>query len=346
MLRLFAHANYDFIGLRRWAYGLTAAFIVPGFALLLYRGLNYSIEFTGGTLIQIRTATPVGTGAIRSALEAGGLPGAEIQSFGSETEYVIRARLSPGAPGPVDTVAGTQETVAAVERALDTGLGAGRYEVLRTEAVGPKVGRELQERAFIAILLSFLVTLAYLAVRFEWRFGVAAVLATAHDIAATIAFIRYLDLEVSLVVVAAVLTIVGYSLNDTIVIFDRVRENLRKFRRQNLYEILNLSINETLPRTILTGGTTMLTALALAFIAGEVIRPFALVMAFGILTGTFSSIYVAAPVLLWIENRWPGEDSRGARLFTGRPAATAPVPTPASPSPAAPGAPARPKAAV
>ncbi len=346
MIRLFAHANYDFVGLRRWAYLLTAAFIVPGVILMLIRGLNYSIEFTGGTLVQIDSVPPVGEAAIRAALESGGVPGAEIQSFGSETEYVIRARLrSTGTGGPA-VQAGTEETGAAVRRALDAGLGAGKYRLVRTEAVGPKVGRELQEKAFIAILLSFLVTLAYLAVRFEWRFGVAAVLATAHDIAATIAFIRYLDLEVSLVVVAAVLTIVGYSLNDTIVIFDRVRENLRKFRRQNLYEILNLSVNETLPRTILTGGTTMLTALALAFIAGEVIRPFALVLAFGILTGTFSSIYVASPVLLWIEKRWPGEDARGARLFTGRPAAPsrAPVAPPPPPSPASPGA--RPKAAV
>jgi preprotein translocase SecF subunit len=208
-------------------------------------------------------------------------------------------------------------------------LGTGRFEIVRTEGVGPKVGGELQRKALLAILFSFVVTLVYLAVRFEWRFGLAAIAATAHDIAATIAFIRYLNLEVSLVVVAAVLTIVGYSLNDTIVIFDRVRENLRKYRRQNLYEILNLSVNETLPRTILTGGTTILTAFALAFLAGEVIRPFALVMAFGILVGTFSSIYVASPLLLLIESRWPGEDARGARAFRW---AAEPQPAPASPA--------------
>jgi len=225
---------------------------------------------------------------------------------------VIRARFGPEAAD-----ANTQAVGEAVGRALDATVGAGAYRVVRTEAATPKVGGELQEKAVIAILFSFVVTLIYLAVRFEWRFGLAAVFATAHDIAATLAFIRYLNLEVSLVVVAAVLTIVGYSLNDTIVIFDRVRENLRKYRRQNLYEILNLSVNETLPRTTLTGGTTMMTALALAFIAGEVIRPFALVMAFGILVGTFSSIYVASPVLLWIERRWPGQDVRGARTYAG-----------------------------
>jgi len=329
MLRLFANANYDFIALRRWAYALTGLFIVPGLILLIVSGLNYSIEFTGGTLVQIETAEPVDDGVIRAALQANGLPGADVQQFGSPTEYAIKARL---APQEAAAQPGTQETTAAVRRALDAGLGAGTYEVVRTEAVGPKVGRELQEKALLAILFSFFVTLAYLAVRFEWRFGVAAVIATAHDIVATIAFIRYLNLEVSLVVVAAVLTIVGYSLNDTIVIFDRVRENLRKFRRQNLYEILNLSVNETLPRTILTGGSTMMTALALAFIAGEVIRPFSLVMAFGIVLGTFSSIYVASPVLLWIEKRWPGEDARGARTLGARaPAASPPAPAPQPP---------------
>jgi preprotein translocase SecF subunit len=330
MLRLFKNANYDFIGIRRRAYVVSALLIVPGLLWLLAAGLNYSIEFTGGTLIQIRTNTAVGTGAIRTALTNGGLPGAEVQTFGSETEYAIRARLRESTAG---TAAGTQETVSAVQRALDAGLGAGTYEVARAEAVTPKVGGELQEKAIIAILFSFVVTLIYLAFRFEWRFGLAAIVATAHDILATIAFIRYLNLEVSLVVVAAVLTIVGYSLNDTIVIFDRVRENLRKYRRQNLFEILNLSINETLPRTVLTGGTTILTALTLAFIAGEVIRPFSLVMTFGIVVGTFSSIFVAAPFLLWIEKRWPGEDARGARTFGVRvPDKLATTPPAATPS--------------
>jgi len=313
MIRLFANARYDFIGLRRWAYGLTAAVVIPGLSMFLVHGLNYSIEFTGGTLIQVETTAPVGTGRLRGALDAAGIRGAEIQTFGADTAYVIRARLAGGELTAAG--GGTQATAQAVAQALDAGIGAGQYRIVRTEAVGPKVGRELQGKAFLAILFSFVVTLAYLAIRFEWRFGLAAVLATGHDILATIAFLRYLNLEVSLVVVAAVLTVVGYSLNDTIVIFDRVRENLHKYRRQNFYEILNLSINETLPRTVLTGGTTIATALVLSFFAGEVIRPFALVMSFGIIVGTFSSIYVASPVLLWIERRWPGEDVRGARVL-------------------------------
>ena len=330
MLRLFANADYDFIKWRRWAYGLTAAIIIPGFSLFLTHGLNYSIEFTGGTLVQVETTAPVGTGRIRAALDAAGIRDAEIQSFGADNAYVVRARLA----GESRSIEGgdTQATAQAVDKALQAEIGAGQYKIVRTEAVGPKVGRELQGKAFLAIFFSFIVTLVYLAIRFEWRFGLAAVIATAHDILTTIAFIRYLNLEVSLVVVGAVLTMVGYSLNDTIIIFDRVRENLRKFRRQNLYEILNLSINETLPRSVLTHGTTMATTLALVLLAGEVLRPFALVMTFAIFTGTFSSIYIAAPILMYIEKRWPGEDARGARVFrppsAGAVEATAPTPRP------------------
>ena len=335
MLRLFANADYDFIKLRRWAYALTALIIIPGIALLLARGLNYSIEFTGGTQLQVEADSTVSVGMLRGALDAAGLRGAEIATFGADTAYVIRVRIGEQA---ATTETETEQVAAAVGRALDAKI-AGRYRIVKYEAVQAKVGRELQGKAFLAILLSFFLTLAYLAWRFEWRFGLAAVLATVHDILTTIAFIRYLNLEVSLVVVGAVLTMVGYSLNDTIIIFDRVRENLRKYRRQNLYEILNLSINETLPRSILTHGTTMATTLALVILGGEVIRPFALVMTFAIFTGTFSSIYIAAPILMYIEKRWPGQDARGARSFVGR-SPTAPAPAaPAGPPPASGGRP-------
>jgi len=296
MIRLFANANYDFIKWRRWAYGLTAAIIIPGFALFLVHGLNYSIEFTGGTLIQVQTTQPVGTDRLRAALDAAGIRDAEIKQFGTPTDYVVTARLGTGG---VTAEGSTQATAAAVDSALARGVGAGQYAIVRTE--------------------------------------------TFHDILTTIAFIRYLDLEVSLVVVGAVLTMVGYSLNDTIIIFDRVRENLRKYRRQNLYEILNLSINETLPRSVLTHGTTMATTLALVLLAGEVLRPFALVMTFAIFTGTFSSIYIAAPLLMYIEKRWPGQDARGARAF--RPTGAVPLDAPRPPSPPAPGG-SRSKAAV
>jgi preprotein translocase subunit SecF len=307
MLRLFANAAYDFIGVRRYAYAATAAIILPGLLLLLIRGLNYSIEFTGGTLVQIQSRIPVNVATLRTGLDRQGIPGSEIQNFGAANEYVIRARVvKPGSDAN-----DTQSAARAVGQALDATLGAGKYTVVRTEAVGPKVGGELRQKAFLAIFLSFFAVLAYLAYRFEWRFGLAAVAATAHDILATIAFIAALRLEVSLTVVAAVLSMVGYSLNDTIIIFDRVRENLHKFKKDSFEQILNRSINETLPRSVLTHGTSLATLMALAVFGGEVIRPFALVMFFGVFTGTFSSIYIASPVLMAIEKRWPGQLARG-----------------------------------
>jgi preprotein translocase subunit SecF len=320
MLRLFAHAKYDFIGVRRYAYAATALIILPGLLFLLAKGLNYSIEFTGGTLLQVQSKKPVNVADLRTGLDREGLHGAEIQNFGAANEYVVRARVAK----PGSDANDTQATASAVTHALDNVLGAGNYSVLRTEAVGPKVGGELRQKAFLAIFLSFFAVLAYLAYRFEWRFGLAAVIATAHDIIATIAFIGVMRLEVSLTVVAAVLSMVGYSLNDTIIIFDRVRENLHKFKHDSFEQILNRSINETLPRSVLTHGTTLATLLALTIFGGEVIRPFALVMFFGVFTGTFSSIYIASPVLMAIEKRWPGPAARGHLV--------AKKPVPATPS--------------
>jgi preprotein translocase subunit SecF len=306
-MRLFADANYDFLGFRRYAYWLSLAIMIPGLLLLLVRGVNYSVEFTGGTLVQIQTEQPVDVGAVREALAARGLKGAEIQTFGSDRELAIRARTAVEGTDANDT----QVTAAAVQQALDGILGAGSYTVLRTEAVGPKVGGELRHKAVMAILLSFVAVLAYLAYRFEWRFGVAAVIATAHDVVAAIAFIGITRLEVSLFLVAAMLTIVGYSLNDTIVIFDRIREELHRRKRESFIDILNRSINETLPRTFFTGTTALGSLIALAVFGGDVVRPFALLMLFGVVVGTFSSIFIASPVLLAIEQRWPGPGSRG-----------------------------------
>ena len=318
MLRLFANATYDFIRVRRYAYGITALFIVPGLLFLLIRGLNYSIEFTGGTLVQVQTKVPADVASLRAGLDQRGLHGAEIQNFGAPNEFVVRARVATPGTDANDT----QATGDAVQAALTGVLGAGNFTIVRTEAVGPKVGGELRTKAFLAIFLSFFAVLAYLAYRFEWRFGLAAVIATAHDIVATIAFIGMLRLEVSLTVVAAVLSMVGYSLNDTIIIFDRVRENLRKHKKESFEQILNRSVNETLPRSVLTHGTTLSSLIALIIFGGEVIRPFAWVMFFGVFTGTFSSIYIASPVLMEIEKRWPGELARGHLA----PKASAPAP--------------------
>jgi len=309
MIRIFANANFDFIAVRRYAYGVTAVVLAAGLVFLLLNGLNYSIEFTGGTLIRLKTQKPVDVAALRTGLDRQGVLGAEIQSFGGTDEFIIRARVAKqGADAD-----NTQVTAEAVRHALDQVLGAGNYSTAQAEAVGPKVGGELRQKALLAIFYSFFAVLAYLAYRFEWRFGLAAVVATAHDILTTIAFISFMKLEVSLVVVGAVLSMVGYSLNDTIIIFDRVRENLHKYKRDHFSDILNRSINETLPRSVLTHGTSLATLLALAIFGGEVIRPFALVMFFGVFTGTFSSIYIASPVLMAIEKRWPGADARGAR---------------------------------
>jgi preprotein translocase subunit SecF len=322
MFRLFAHAKYDFLRWRNVAYSVTALFVIAGTVPLAVRGLNESIEFTGGTVMQVHANKPeINTAAIRAALDAGGMKGAEIQTFGAPDEFLVRTRLSAHASVDEGTASAT---AAAADTLLRKAFGAGSYQVGRREAIGPRVGGELRSRAILAVLMSFGATLLYLWFRFEWRFSVAAIIATAHDVVTTIAFISLMHLEISLVVVAALLTIVGYSLNDTIITMDRMRENLHKFKRSHLYEVINRSVNETLPRTILSSGTVLMATLALLFFGGEVIRDFAWVMAWGIVTGTFSSVYIASPMLLMIERRWPGEDARGARALapTAEPPAT------------------------
>jgi len=305
-MRLFANANYDFIGRRRTAYVLSAALLVLALLAGAYwqitRGswLNYGVDFTGGTIVQVIFKEPTTVAEVRAAVDAV-LPGTEITRFGGENEFLVRA--------PVFSEEGTSTAEQLVQGLADR-YGQGAFEVVRTEAVGPKIGGELQQKAVFAILLSLAATLAYLAVRFEWRFGVAAVIATAHDVLLSLGLISAFRLEVALPTVAAVLTIVGYSLNDTIVIFDRVRENMKKVgRRMELSEILNLSINETLPRTVLTSATTLATLFALFVLGGSTIREFALILLVGILIGTYSSIFVASPVLLEIERRWKHKES-------------------------------------
>jgi preprotein translocase subunit SecF len=302
MLRILHGTNYDFIRLWKITTGVTLAFILPGLLFVATKGYNYSIEFTGGTAMQLSFKTPPNAADIRATIDGAGIRGEEITQFGADTAYLVRVQD----PRQIAEQARGAESVAdRIDAALLKKYGAGAYKVVRTEAVGPKVGGELRQRALYAILFSFLVTLMYLAWRFEWRFGVAAVIATAHDILATLAFIKYMNLEVSLVVVGGILTMIGYSLNDTIIIFDRVRENLHKYKREPLYDTLNRSVNETLPRSVLTHATVLATLIALTVLGGEVLRPFALVMVFGVITGTFSSIFVASPILLWIEYKYP-----------------------------------------
>ena len=311
MLRLIHGTNFDFIRHWKTAAAVTIAFILIGMGMLVVHKVNYgsainwNVEFVGGTFMQVKFARETDAATVRRAVDASGYE-AEVAQFGDKTEYTVRA----GAAGRAATAASADSTASQIEAALHAQFGdTSQVKVLRSEFIGPRVGAELQRNASIAILISFVVTLIYLAVRFEWRFGLAAVLATAHDLVATLAFIAMLRLEVSLTVVAAILTVIGYSLNDTIIIFDRTRENLKKSRKDSLYNILNRSINETLPRSILTHLTTLAATLALLIFAGEIIRPFAWVMAFGIFTGTFSSIYVAGALLIWIEKKWPRASS-------------------------------------
>ena len=316
MLRILHDTTYDFIRWWKWALGLTIAFLVIGLGSLAFNPPNYSIEFTGGTLMQLEFTQPAQAGRIRSTLESAGIHGAEIQQFGSNREYTVRAQEA----AHVQTQAGGAETVAnRIESVLRQQFGNDQLKIVRTEAVGPRVGSELRRGAIIAILISFVITLIYLSIRFEWRFATAAVIATTHDIIGTVAFITLMRLEISLTIVAGLLTVLGYSLNDTIIIFDRVRENLRKGRKETFYETLNRSINETLPRSILTHATALASTIALLIFAGEVLRPFAWVMSFGILTGTFSSIYVAAPILLWIERKWPRKTGARTSSSTATP---------------------------
>ena len=306
MLRILHGTKIDFVKPWRIAVGITIAFIAAGFIMLGVHearhgsALAQSIEFTGGTLMQLEFKQPPDVGQIRATVDAAGFAGSEIQQFGTDREFTVRAAGHADEAG-----GGVENTAKQIQTALENKFGTNDMKVVRTEIIGPRVGKELTRNAALAILISLGVTLIYLAFRFEWRFGVAAVIATGHDLLSTLAFLAIWRIEVSLTVVAALLTVIGYSLNDTIIIFDRVREDLKKNRTDSLYVVLNKAINETLPRSVLTHVTVALATLSLLLFAGEVIRPFSWIMLFGIVTGTFSSIYIAGPVLLWIEHRWP-----------------------------------------
>jgi preprotein translocase subunit SecF len=308
MFRILHDTNFDFIKHWKTAAIGTVAFIALGLVLLAVHAarhngnaLNQSIEFTGGTVVQVQFQQDEPTDVVRAAVDAAGFSGSEVTTFGDARDYLIKVPPVEG----VAAASNADSVGARIVSVLKQRVPSNPSRVEQAQSVGPRVGSELKTKAITAILLSFLVTLIYLAIRFEWRFGVAATIATAHDILTTMAFLAMMRLEISLTVVAAILTVIGYSLNDTIIIFDRVRENLKKQRKETLREVLNRSINETLPRSVLTHATVFAATLSLLFFAGEVIRPFSWIMAFGVFTGTFSSIYVAGAILLYIEHRWP-----------------------------------------
>ena len=300
-MRLFEKADYQFIDSRKRAYTLSGVLILVGIAAMIFnvfsigRWQNYGVDFTGGVLIQVQFHEPATAGQLRAAL--GGAQAPPITRFGEDNEFTIRAPLG-------------DEAIEAVrigyEGQLSTAFGDDAFTVVRTESVGPKIGAELERNAALAILFSFVLTLIYIAMRFELRFGMAAVIATVHDILITLGFLAVFRVEIALPTVAAVLTIVGYSLNDTIVVFDRVRENLnaKGGRRQDPKELVNHSINETLPRTVLTSGTTLAVLGALLAVGGAVIFDFTAVLILGVTVGTYSSIFVASPALLEIQRRF------------------------------------------
>jgi preprotein translocase subunit SecF len=307
-MRIFSDAHYEFIARRKTAYFFSAAVIIIGIGAMVANTLligswqNYGVDFTGGALVQVQFSAPMTAGELRSAMGGEGAP--TITRFGEDNEFTIRAPVSEDAD--VDAVRNS------ITDDLTEAFGAGSFEVVRTELVGPKIGGELQQKAAFAIVFSFFLTLIYLAIRFEFRFGVAAVIATVHDILITLGFLALFRLEIALPTVAAVLTIVGYSLNDTIVVFDRIRENLGKRggRKEDPAVLVNHSINETLPRTVLTSGTTLAVLLALLVMGGAVIRDFTLVLILGIVIGTYSSIFVASPALLEIQKRFGTGESK------------------------------------
>ena len=306
-MRLFGNARYRFIEARRKAYVFSAVVLAIALAsmvaniVLIGSWQNYGVDFTGGSLVQVRFDETMDAAELRSAL--GGAQAPPITSIGNEgNEFVIRAPLAEDRE--VEAVA------LEIRGQIQGAFPNSDIEVVRTELVGPKIGAELQQKAALAILFSFALTLVYLAIRFEFRFGVAAVIATVHDSIITLGFLALFQVEIALPTVAAILTIIGYSLNDTIVVFDRVRENLnaKGGRREDPVALVNRSINETLPRTVLTSGTTLGVLMALLIFGGAVIRDFTTVLILGVLVGTYSSIFVASPALLEIQRRWGTKD--------------------------------------
>ncbi|MDH3733828.1 MAG: protein translocase subunit SecF [Gemmatimonadota bacterium] len=315
-MRLFSDAKYAFLGSRRRAYVVSIALILVGaVGLLLRGGFDAGVEFTGGTMVQVRFSQATDVAGVRAALNSAGFTGERIQPLtgpgadASNPEFLIRVPTLDGA--------GLEGVRDQMDAALASTYGEGGFEIRSADGIAPSVGSELRNKAAMALGLSFLLTLIYLAFRFEWRFGFAAIIATIHDMLITFGFIALLNIEISLATVAAILTIIGYSLNDTIVVFDRVRENFKKKRKETYQATLDRSINETLPRTVLTSGTTFAALLSLFILGGPVIRPFALVLMLGVLIGTYSSIFVASPALYEIEERARRRNAQQAARAAG-----------------------------
>lgn len=287
-----------FIRVRMVTFILSGLLMLASVGLFFTAGLNYGIDFRGGTLIEVRNKSgPIDLAEIRGKVSNIGLGDVQIQEFGAPTDVLIRVEQQPG---------GEKNQQNAIRKVKET-LGDS-VEYRRVEVVGPTVSGELIESGTIAVLVAIFAVLLYIWFRFEWQFSIGAVAALVHDVVLTIGLFCLLQLEFGLPIIAAILTIVGYSLNDTVVVYDRVRENLRKYKKMPLKELLDLSINDTLSRTILTSVTTLIALLSLYIFGGQVIRGFTFAMIWGVVIGTYSSIFVAAPLLLilGVKREWSG----------------------------------------
>lgn len=289
--------HIPFLGMRFIALGISTAMVLGSIAMVIILGLNFGIDFRGGTMIEIGTEEPADIADLRNRLGGLGLGEVQIQEFGAPTDVLIRIETQPGGEGAQR---------AAIQTVRDE-LGDS-VEYRRVEVVGPTVSGELIEAGVLAIILAVGMMLVYIWFRFEWQFSVGAVVALVHDVVITLGLFAVLQLEFNLSIIAALLTIVGYSMNDTVVVYDRVREKLRKYKRMPLVELLDLAVNKTLSRTVMTSVTTLLALLSLYIFGGEVIRGFTFAMIWGIIIGTYSSIFVAAPLLLWlgVKRDWSG----------------------------------------
>ncbi len=277
-----------FMALRRYWYVLSAAVVVASIALVLVRGLNLTVDFTGGLVFEVGFPQPVDLERVREALGAGGIEDFQVRTYGTATE--LEVRLPPAGSG----VAGTEgDRVVAALKTLDPAV-----KLNRTDSVGPQVSRQLGEQAALAVLMTLLLVLIYIALRFRWRFGIGSLVASLHDPIVAVGAIALLGIPFDLNVVAALLTILGYSVNDTVVIFDRIRERFKTMRKAEPAEVIDRAINETLARTIIVSGSALSSVIFLAVLGGETLRGFAVALAIGIVIGTYSSVYVAGAIAL------------------------------------------------